>query len=389
MTRTLFPVANIIVIMMPFTMQGCGMLLNVVSALLLLTAMIASHPGRTFFFGSAAEEECTLGLDGACIASDGMNDALAAMKVTASEDGSVFYDTGFGVAQSVAGEKTEDTKKRLIETARYMKNRVLVASADDVLSQVAKECQLRHEHCAFWAVIGECEKNPGMMVSRAFSAEVNGNMTHYVLLLSLPAYMKLQCAPACFTCEQLAFETRCPMPGNFENVWSVGDLNRMFECIATNPYYQSKYNVQVLMRPKNETDGPEDAINDDPWVVVIDNFLTDEECDTLIRLGGEQGYLMSKDVGGKNFDGTYEAKQSSGRTSTNAWCLDKCYEDPVTKTVLAKIENLTGIPDSNAEYLQLLKYEETQFYRESGMMFAFQSIKCPTHFLLFYFRGSP
>jgi prolyl 4-hydroxylase len=169
--------------------------------------------------------------------------------------------------------------------------------------------------------------------------------------------MKLQCAPACFTCEQLAFETRCPMPEKLENVWSSGDLNKMFERIATDAYYQEKYYVQVLLRPNNETDAP--------WVVMIDNFLTDEECDTLIRLGGEQGYLQSKDVGGKNFDGTYEAKQSSGRTSTNAWCLDKCYEHPMTKAVLAKIENLTGIPDANAEYLQLLKYEESQFYRES------------------------
>lgn len=198
--------------------------------------------------------------------------------------------------------------------------------------------------------------------------------------------MKLQCAPACFTCEQLAFETRCPMPGNLENIWLAGDLNRMFERIATDSYYQNKYNVHVLMRPKNETDGTMDAKNDNPWVVMIDNFLTDEECDTLIRLGGEQGYLLSKDVGGKNFDGTYEAKQSSGRTSTNAWCLDKCYEDPVTKAVLAKIENLTGIPDANAEYLQLLKYEETQFYRKSQIMvILLQLSMCNSHLCL---RGS-
>ena len=199
--------------------------------------------------------------------------------------------------------------------------------------------------------------------------------------------MKLQCAPACFTCEQLAFETRCPMPDNLENVWSSGGLNQMFERIVTDPYYRDKYDVHVLMQPKNESDGLVYDLNDNPWVVMIDNFLTDEECDTLIRLGGEQGYLLSKDVGGKNFDGTYEAKQSSGRTSTNAWCLDKCFEHPTTKTVLSKIENLTGIPDANGEYLQLLKYEETQFYRESKVMFLILDVSYATH-IAFFLRGS-
>ena len=98
--------------------------------------------------------------------------------------------------------------------------------------------------------------------------------------------------------------------------------------------------------------------------MTIDNFLTDEECDTLIRLGGELGYEQSLDVGARKFDGTFDSVQSSGRTSTNAWCQDACFDDPVTKRVLAKIENLTGVPDDNSEYLQLLKYEKDQFYRK-------------------------
>jgi prolyl 4-hydroxylase len=42
--------------------------------------------------------------------------------------------------------------------------------------------------------------------------------------------------------------------------------------------------------------------------------------------------------------------------------LEECYDDALTKNVLTKIENLTGIPDANSEYLQLLKYEVGQFY---------------------------
>lgn len=92
-----------------------------------------------------------------------------------------------------------------------------------------------------------------------------------------------------------------------------------------------------------------------PWVITVDNFLTDAECDTLIRLGGDLGYQPSTKPGAKKFDGTYDAKFSVERTSTTAWCLDDCLNDPVSKAVNRKIENITGIPDANAEYWQLIK----------------------------------
>ena len=83
-----------------------------------------------------------------------------------------------------------------------------------------------------------------------------------------------------------------------------------------------------------------------------------------MQLGGTLGYERSTDVGGQNFDGTVKAVQSSSRTSNNAWCKDKCYDDPLTQSVLGKIEGLTGIPDENSEHLQLLRYGGGQFYRQ-------------------------
>lgn len=35
----------------------------------------------------------------------------------------------------------------------------------------------------------------------------------------------------------------------------------------------------------------------------------------------------------------------------------------MTQKTLGKIEKLTGVPDANSEYLQLLKYEKGQFYK--------------------------
>ena len=99
-----------------------------------------------------------------------------------------------------------------------------------------------------------------------------------------------------------------------------------------------------------------------PWIVVLENFLSEEECDTLIHLGGEKGYEISKDVGERNFDGTYDGIESKDRTSSNAWCTEECWEHSATQAVHDRIELLTGINRTNYEYLQLLRYEKGQFY---------------------------
>lgn len=41
-------------------------------------------------------------------------------------------------------------------------------------------------------------------------------------------------------------------------------------------------------------------------MVVLDTFLTQEECDRLIYLGGEEGYNRSADVGQEKEDGTFD-----------------------------------------------------------------------------------
>lgn len=138
-----------------------------------------------------------------------------------------------------------------------------------------------------------------------------------------------------------------------QNIWKAGDLNKMFELIV------SKYpETTVLLKPGQ----PNLTYDDSPWVIMIDNFLSEVECQTLIELGAVEGYERSKDVGAKKFDGTYDSHLSTGRTSSNAWCTEACFNHTMTKSVLEKIETLTGVPDSHSEYLQLLQYEEGQFY---------------------------
>lgn len=171
----------------------------------------------------------------------------------------------------------------------------------------------------------------------------------------------------------LHVETRCPIDPNAVDAFYPGDVNKLFEKIISAPEYQ-RYDIEVVSRP------PEG-----PWIVILDNAISDEEAQRLIDLGGQLGYERSADVGEERDDGTYTLKVYNGRTSTNAWCVDDCYKDPIAQRVMKRIENITGIPDTNSENLQLLRYEHTQYYQEHSDYINYQ-IDRPTgvRILTFY-----
>eukprot|EP00956_Cyclotella_meneghiniana_P041726 scaffold237186_cov46-Cyclotella_meneghiniana.AAC.1 len=68
-----------------------------------------------------------------------------------------------------------------------------------------------------------------------------------------------------------------------------------------------------------------------PWVVAIENFLSDAECHRLIELGGDDYERSTEYSGETGLDGSYAFVESEGRTSTNTWCQDGCRDDPVAK----------------------------------------------------------
>lgn len=163
-------------------------------------------------------------------------------------------------------------------------------------------------------------------------------------------YMITSCAPACMTCDMLLLEKRCPIDPNAKSAWGPGDLNKMFEHLISDEI-ASKYPVTILSR--------------DPWVVTLDDVVSEEEAARLIELGAKQGYERSEDVGALQPDGSYGSVVSEGRTSSNAWCLDDCYKDRLALKVTERLSELTMIDDKHSEYLQLLRYEPGEFYEVS------------------------
>lgn len=236
--------------------------------------------------------------------------------------------TPWGCRQEVGigGAETIATGQIILNSTRYMEHEVF---KEEQYAKVREDCKNRHPQCAFWAFKGECEANP--------------------------KYMTLHCAPSCYSCDMVAFEARCPLNETVPQALYPGDLDRMFQKIATDDYYQ-QFTPTILSMPEPTEQG----IKEGPWVVTLDNLLTEEECNRLIELGAEAGYEISRDVGKRKFDGSYDGFSNDRRTSTNAWCNEACYNDTMTKNVLGKIENVTGIPDDNSEYLQLLQYEVGQ-----------------------------
>lgn len=219
----------------------------------------------------------------------------------------------------------DDILNYIVETRRYMDTQI---KSKDLDPELVRTCTNSDEFCTLWSLAGECEKNPG--------------------------YMEMKCGPACRTCHLLKLQNRCPMdrPTIGPDVWGPGDVDKMFRRLSSQEPYISKYNATVLSSP--ESGGP--------WVLTLDNFITDEEADRLIELGDVEGYERSMDVGDIQLDGTASDVVSAGRTSSNAWCSNECLEDELVKGVNKRISSMTQIPEVNSEDLQLLRYGVGQKY---------------------------
>jgi len=89
-------------------------------------------------------------------------------------------------------------------------------------------------------------------------------------------------------------------------------LSTPYQCsILSDPELQ-KYEPTVFSRP-SYADGDTEETADyqlGPWVVTLDNFLTEDESQRLIELGALEGYRRSSDVGKPNKDGTFTQKIS-------------------------------------------------------------------------------
>lgn len=169
---------------------------------------------------------------------------------------------------------------------------------------------------------------------------------HLVIMLG---WMSVSCPLSCNSCHLRDPKIRCDRKRlNISTIPALqsGDLEDMFSHIEEN--FGHKYGVNIISR--------------DPWIVTFENFLTDAEIDAIIE-SVDGRWERSTDTGQTNAFGETGRILSKSRTSTNAWCDDRCDDDPDVHRVSMKMSEIIRVPIQNFEQFQILQYDVGQYYR--------------------------
>ena len=260
----------------------------------------------------------------------------------------------FDEAKGVAVEQKFRNMATILELHKIDDYMSQIIHTDPFFEPVRDKCLLKYEWCAEMASLGLCPPdNMGIGDYNAIGQCPDGPAT----------FMENNCAPACRMCHLLSYETRCPVDQEEtkkENVFQKpGDINRMFERILNNEALERDFGP-VIARSRPGGDPNNSSIINGPYIITIDNFLTEDECAVLRYHGSNTGEGFSRSNTG---DGKYRSSSRDIRTSSTNWCRDGCHEDPIVQYVHRRIELLTGIPQENFEYLQILQYNEGEYYR--------------------------
>ena len=95
-----------------------------------------------------------------------------------------------------------------------------------------------------------------------------------------------------------------------------------------------------------------------PRIVVVHNFLSEEECEHLIDLARPSLQPSAVvDESGQGFEAVDPRRSSQGMF------LMHHTQDPVVSTIEQRLATFTGIPRENGEHIQILRYERGGEYQ--------------------------
>ena len=242
----------------------------------------------------------------------------------------------------------EEVTRRIDQTVAHMIDTVLV---QDDHKAYRLSCRNFKPQCSYWAESGWCDTYEG--------------------------WMGKNCPAACFTCPLVDNANRCPIDED-SNAIQPGDMNEMYErwlseagvdvstlsldnppptsvdhplgklTVVSSPYYD-----MTTLLADDEDEDDESPL---PWVIAIEDFLTGEECDVLIKHGAALGYEQSwleEDADSADAEGSQESAENDYRTSTNTFCDDGCEADPIVRGVIDRIVGMTNISANHYEHLQV------------------------------------
>ena len=99
----------------------------------------------------------------------------------------------------------------------------------------------------------------------------------------------------------------------------------------------------------NKNDNNLEILSEDPRIIVIKNFLSEEICDHFVKLtdGKLERALVSSETKGII---------SKGRSGSNCWISHN--KDDTTLSVANRISNIVEIPLENTESFQIIYYDK-------------------------------
>ena len=113
-------------------------------------------------------------------------------------------------------------------------------------------------------------------------------------------------------------------------------------------------------RINNEDEFKLTKLHDDPQIILIDNFLTNEECEHIIKIGDP--LVKQSEVCGRN-----GSRPDKSRTSWTAHIgkkfINRDSKDPILMNVLEKAAKFGKKDVKNIEPIQLVRYKPGQYFK--------------------------
>mmetsp|Transcript_30766 Transcript_30766/g.68999 ORF Transcript_30766/g.68999 Transcript_30766/m.68999 type:complete len:447 (-) Transcript_30766:115-1455(-) len=233
----------------------------------------------------------------------------------------------FGKPQRITAHRNREIKEIVRLSEVYMAK----VRNDPEYQSILGDCHNIDERCSEWALDDGCDDNP--------------------------SFMKQSCSAACRSCDYvLSMKSLCALDPNGVDAIEAGGMDELFERMLR-VAKENEWQPTVLSRPPSgdvSASGEHtENIADGPWVITLENFLSQNGIDALLDWGAKNGFEEIK-VGNMVIQDV---------TSSHLWCEADCSSQEVVSTLMGQISNLTGIDVLNFESLQLLKYEVGQYHR--------------------------
>jgi len=109
------------------------------------------------------------------------------------------------------------------------------------------------------------------------------------------------------------------------------------------------------------------VVNQDPYIKVVPNFLSDVECEHFLNLA--EGYWTRSLVGKLEYNGPEPApddkpKPTESRSRTSCSCIVRAGQTAVVQRIEKRMANLAGLPVEHLERLAMVRYSPGEYFNE-------------------------